>query len=107
MGRFAIIAGIVALFTGMKHLGERYGGENVHGLIWALIVWFLIGALIVVYLEFREKQRRRERIFGRSNWVLGNLEEDDSTDLLSPTRDHAEKSLQHGTMEVQLEPLNR
>lgn len=107
VGRCAIIAGIVALFTGMKHLGERYGGENVHGLIWALIVWFSIGALIVVYLEFREKQRRRERIFGRSNWVLGNLDEDDSTDLLSPTRDLAEKSLQHGTMEVQLEPLNR
>ncbi|KAL5783030.1 hypothetical protein ACOSP7_008059 [Xanthoceras sorbifolium] len=109
IGRCAIIAGIAGLFSGMKHLGERYGGENVHGLNWALIMWFLVGALMVMYLEFRERQRRRDRIFGRSNWVLGNLEEEDSIDLLSPSRaPSAEKSLrQSGRMEVQLEPLNR
>lgn len=108
VGRSAIIAGIAALFSGMKHLGERYGSENVHGLVLALIIWFVIGALIVMYLEFRERQRRRERIFGRSNWVLGNIDEDDSMDLLSPSRDSAEKNLhQSGRMEVQLEPLSR
>lgn len=108
VGRCAIVAGIAALISGMKHLGERYGGENVHGLSWALMVWFSIGALIVLYLEFREKRRRRDRIFGRSSWVLGNHEEEDSLDLLSPTRTLAEKeSKQSGRMEVQLEPLRR
>ncbi|XP_041016883.1 cytochrome b561, DM13 and DOMON domain-containing protein At5g54830 [Juglans microcarpa x Juglans regia] len=108
VGRSAIVVGIAALFTGMKHLDDRYGGENVHGLIWALMVWFLMGALIVMYLEFREKRRRRDRIFGRSNWVLGNHEEDDSLDLLSPTGTLSEKeSQQSGRMEVQLEPLGR
>ncbi|KAH0990355.1 hypothetical protein GBA52_001838 [Prunus armeniaca] len=107
-GRCAFVVGIAALFSGMKHLGDRYDGENVHGLNWALIIWFLIGALIVMYLEYREKQQRRDRSFGRSNWVLGNVEEDDSVDLLSPNGVHAEKESQtSGRMEVQLEPLNR
>ncbi|GAV59960.1 Cytochrom_B561 domain-containing protein/DOMON domain-containing protein/DM13 domain-containing protein [Cephalotus follicularis] len=108
VGRCAIVAGIAALFSGMKHLGDRYGGENVHGLSLALIVWFLLGALMVLYLEYREKQRRRERIYGRSNWVLGNLEEDDSVDLLSPNGAFAPKGSQPSErMEVQLEPLSR
>ncbi|XP_057948734.1 cytochrome b561, DM13 and DOMON domain-containing protein At5g54830 [Malania oleifera] len=108
VGRSTIIAGIAALVSGMKHLGDRYGGENVQGLNWALIVWFLIGALIVLYLEYRENVRRRDRSFGRSNWVLGNVEEDDSTDLLSPNMTFAEKEPHSsGRMEVQLEPLGR
>ncbi|KAJ6745374.1 hypothetical protein OIU74_028115 [Salix koriyanagi] len=108
VGRSAIIVGIAALFSGMKHLGDRYGDENVHGYIWALILWFVIGTMIVMYLEYQEKQRRRGRVFGRSNWVLGNLEEEDSNDLLSPARASSQKDKQHsGLMEVQLEPLNR
>ncbi|XP_031279652.1 cytochrome b561, DM13 and DOMON domain-containing protein At5g54830-like [Pistacia vera] len=108
VGRSAIVVGIAALFSGMKHLGDRYGGENVHGLIWALVIWFLICGSVVVYLELCQKQRRRERVFERSNWVLGNVEEDDSADLLSPTRDYVEKGPQQsGRLEVQLEPLNR
>uniref|UniRef100_A0A6M2F461 Cytochrome b561 domain-containing protein n=1 Tax=Populus davidiana TaxID=266767 RepID=A0A6M2F461_9ROSI len=108
VGRSAIIVGIAALFSGMKHLGDRYGDENVHGYIWALILWFVIGTMIVVYLEYHEKQRRRDRVFGRSNWVLGNLEEDDSSDLLNSARASSQKDKQHsGLMEVQLEPLNR
>ncbi|KAA8521676.1 hypothetical protein F0562_012334 [Nyssa sinensis] len=79
-----------ALFSGMKHLGDRYRGENVRGLTWALIFWFLIGALTAMYLEYREKKRRRDRIFGRSNWVLGNGEEED-IDLLSPIQDNCGK----------------
>ncbi|XP_059658234.1 cytochrome b561, DM13 and DOMON domain-containing protein At5g54830 [Cornus florida] len=107
VGRCAVVAGIAALFTGMKHLGDRYGGINVQGLNWALIIWFLIGALTVTYLEYREKTRRRDRIFGRSNWVLGNSEDED-TDLLSPTRAFAGKqSHPSERMEVQLEPLSR
>ncbi|XAR71033.1 hypothetical protein NMG60_11028113 [Bertholletia excelsa] len=107
IGRAAIVAGIAALISGMKHLGDRYGDENVHGLNWALIVWFIIGALTVIYLEYHEKRRRQERVFGRSNWVLGNGEEED-TDLLGPTRPFAEKeSGQSERMEVQLEPLGR
>ncbi|KAK8272557.1 hypothetical protein V6Z11_D11G340500 [Gossypium hirsutum] len=45
IGRVAITVGIAALFTGMKHLGERYRVENVHDLSWVLIIWFLIAAL--------------------------------------------------------------
>ncbi|KAI4369956.1 hypothetical protein MLD38_018347 [Melastoma candidum] len=107
VGRCGIVFGLVALFTGMKHLGERYGGENVHGLDWALIFWFSISALSVMYLEFQEKRRQRERIFGSSDWVLGNSD-DDETDLLSPTANGKDSlSLTTGRMEVQLEPLNR
>ncbi|GKV27844.1 hypothetical protein SLEP1_g36967 [Rubroshorea leprosula] len=108
VGRCAVIVGVVALFTGMKHLGDRYGAEDVHGLNLALIVWFLIGALITMYLEYRERQRRKDKTSGRSKWVLGNLEEDDSIDLLSPSRAFAGKESENsGRMEVQLEPLNR
>ncbi|KAK7245641.1 hypothetical protein RIF29_40489 [Crotalaria pallida] len=108
VGRSAIVVGIAALFTGMKHLGERYGAEDVHGLNWALVIWFVLGALAVVYLEYREREQISRRVFGRSNWVLGNLEEDDSVDLLRSTRTPADKESQTSAiMEVQLEPLNR
>lgn len=107
-GRGAIVLGIVALFTGMKHLGERYGVEDIHRLNWALIAWFVVGALFVVYLEYHDNQRRRQRALTRSSWVLGDLEEDDSVDLLSPRRAEAGKRSQSSErMEVQLEPLNR
>ncbi|KAL6549527.1 hypothetical protein OROHE_008644 [Orobanche hederae] len=106
-GRCAMLVGIAALISGMKHLGERYGDENVHGLSWALIVWFLIGALIVIYLEYREINRTRGRTPGRSNWVLGNGEEED-TDLLNQSRQMTDKESHFSErMEVQLEPLNR
>ncbi|KAM7459566.1 hypothetical protein LguiA_036560 [Lonicera macranthoides] len=108
VGRCAIVAGIAALISGMKHLGDRYDGENVRGLSWALIMWFSIGALTVLYLEYREKKRkRREIILGRSSWVLGDGEEED-LDLLSPSRTHVEKEPNsYERMEVQLEPMNR
>ncbi|KAL2343131.1 hypothetical protein Fmac_004416 [Flemingia macrophylla] len=107
IGRCAVVVGIAALFTGMKHLGHRYDVENVHGLSWAMAIWFLIGALIAIYLEYRERQRTRRQILGRGNWVLGNIEEDDSVDLLNPTRATADKELEPPVrMEVQLEPLN-
>ncbi|KAL0297150.1 UNVERIFIED_CONTAM: cytochrome, DM13 and DOMON domain-containing protein [Sesamum radiatum] len=87
--------------------GERYGDENVHGLSWALIVWLLIGALTVMYLEYHEMKKRRGRILGRSNWVLGNGEEED-VDLLTPSRVMTHKESQSSErMEVQLEPLSR
>lgn len=106
VGRSAIAIGIVALFSGMKHLGDRYGAENIHGLDWALAIWFLVCALIVASLEYRERQLSRDQAFRRSNWVFGNLESDDSLDLLSPHRNAAEEesSLR---MEVQLEPLSK
>lgn len=107
MGRCAIVVGVAAVFSGMKHLGDRYGDEDVHKLTWALIFWFLVGALMVMYLEYRQKQQK-SRTLGRSNWVLGDHEEDDSTDLLSPSGTLSEKEAQtSGRMEVQLEPLNR
>ncbi|OAY27468.1 cytochrome b561, DM13 and DOMON domain-containing protein At5g54830 [Manihot esculenta] len=107
VGRGALIVGIAALFSGLKQLRERYGSEDFSGYSGALLVWFLIGLLVVMYLEHRERHRRRDRAFGRSNWVLGNIAEEDSVDLLTPTR-AAQKALQQsGRMEVQLEPLNR
>ncbi|TYI58231.1 hypothetical protein E1A91_D11G340800v1 [Gossypium mustelinum] len=107
IGRGAIAIGIAALSTGMKHLGERYRVENVHDLSWVLIIWFLIAALTVIYLEYCERQQR-DRLQGRNNWVLGNVEEEDSIDLLSPNDASARKGSQSsGVIEVQLEPLNR
>lgn len=107
VGKCAILVGVAALITGMKLLGERYGEEN-YGLTRALIVWCLIGALMTIYLEYREKKRRRERVLPRSNWVLGNDEEDDAANLLRPSRTLAEKdSYSSQRMEVQLEPLGR
>ncbi|KAK7331402.1 hypothetical protein VNO77_25626 [Canavalia gladiata] len=109
VGRSAIVIGIAALFSGMRHLGKKYDVENVHELNWALVIWFLVGALAVIYLEHRERLRIRDRMVGRGNWVLGNLEDDDSLDLLSPSRTPADKESQAASvrMEVQLEPLNR
>ncbi|CAN4097908.1 unnamed protein product [Withania somnifera] len=107
VGRGAIVVGIAALITGMKHLGERHDDEDVHKLMWALVVWILAVALTVIYLEFCERKKRRDRISGRSNWVLGSGEEED-TDLLSPSRAMAEKdSGSSDRMEVQLEPMSR
>ncbi|KDP33531.1 hypothetical protein JCGZ_07102 [Jatropha curcas] len=104
VGRCAIVAGVVALFSGMEHLKDRYGSEDVHGYNWALIVWFLVGLLIVMYLEYRERQQRRDR-FGRRSW--STPDEDDSVDLLSPSMAAQKHSQQSGRMEVQLEPLSR
>ncbi|KAJ4798981.1 hypothetical protein LUZ62_050227 [Rhynchospora pubera] len=112
-GRGAIVAGTVALFTGMKHLGHRYGDDNVKGLTWALICWILAGVGLVIYLEFNEhKQRRANRSSLSGNWVLGNTseEEDDSADLLGTnhaTRSKSELDSSSVVMEVQLEPLTR
>ncbi|XP_010541578.1 PREDICTED: cytochrome b561, DM13 and DOMON domain-containing protein At5g54830-like [Tarenaya hassleriana] len=111
VGQSAVVLGVIALFTGMKHLGERYEAENVHGLNWALGLWIFLGGVAVVYLEYRERGRRRARNIGRGSWVLGNnLEEDDSADLIDPRRAFREREEEDGrgaTMEVQLEPLNR
>ena len=109
IGRCAIIVGIIAPFTGMKHLGHRYGSETVNGLTWALVLWVLVGALLAMYLGYFElKQKRRDQNSFRGNWVLGNAEGDDSADLLHPNRTVTEAELQpSGRMEVQLEPLNR
>ncbi|OVA00279.1 Cytochrome c assembly protein [Macleaya cordata] len=108
VGRSAIVAGIAALISGMKHLRDRYGGQNFQGLNFALIIWFLMGAIIVVYLEYGESKRRRDRNFGRSNWVLGNIEEDDSIDLLRANRTFTDREFHPSErMEVQLEPLSR
>ncbi|CAJ1938241.1 unnamed protein product [Sphenostylis stenocarpa] len=107
VGRCAIVVGIAALFTGMKHLGDRYSVDNIHGLSLAMAIWFLMGALIVSYLEYQERQRMKKQISARNNWVFGNLEEDDSVDLLSPTITNADKELRPSArMDVQLEPLN-
>ncbi|XP_058114116.1 cytochrome b561, DM13 and DOMON domain-containing protein At5g54830-like isoform X2 [Magnolia sinica] len=108
VGRSAVVAGMGALISGMKHLGERYVGENVHGLNWALIAWFFVGALMVVYLEYRETQRRGRESLGNGNWVLGNSEDDDSVDLLPSNRTYTQReSHPSDRMEVQLEPINR
>ncbi|XP_008776066.2 cytochrome b561, DM13 and DOMON domain-containing protein At5g54830-like [Phoenix dactylifera] len=107
IGRSAIVVGIAALFSGMKHLGHRYDSENVEGLTWALILWVLACVLLVIYLEYMLlKQRDRSSV--RGNWVLGNNEEEDSVDLLQPDRAVTKpESHPSGIMELQLEPLSR
>ncbi|GAB4854669.1 hypothetical protein Ancab_023252 [Ancistrocladus abbreviatus] len=70
VGRCAILIGIAALITGMMHLGDRYG-DDVKGLTWALILWFLVGGLTVIYLEYREMEQRNGRGDGGGTWVLG------------------------------------
>lgn len=107
-GRSAIIVGIVALFTGMKHLGHRYDSENVEELTWALMLWVLSAIVITLYLEYKEVKRRSGDTSSRGHWVLGNTEEDDSVDLLHPdSTDRNSESSPSGVMEVQLEPLAR
>uniref|UniRef100_A0A0D9XGN4 Cytochrome b561 domain-containing protein n=1 Tax=Leersia perrieri TaxID=77586 RepID=A0A0D9XGN4_9ORYZ len=107
-GRSAIVVGIVALFTGMKHLGHRYDSENVEELTWALMLWVLSAIVIALYLEYKEVKRRIGDSSFRGHWVLGNTEEDDSVDLLHPdSTDRNSESSPSGVMEVQLEPLAR
>ncbi|MFS7996775.1 putative DOMON domain, cytochrome b561/ferric reductase transmembrane, DM13 [Helianthus anomalus] len=104
VGRCSILVGVSALITGMKHLGERYNDENTHGLTWALIVWVLLGALTFIYLEYNK--RRWQETVTRSNWVLGNSEDEDA-DLLSSNGNHGEKeSVMSDRMEIQLEPTS-
>lgn len=101
VGRCSIFVAVPALISGMKHLGERYNEENTLGLTWALIVWVSLGFLTVLYLEFI--QRRRQEAVTRSNWVLGNGEDEDA-DLLSSNGNHQVK--ESISMEVQLEPVS-
>ncbi|CAI8603999.1 unnamed protein product [Vicia faba] len=57
VGRYAIAIGIATLFTGMKYLGDMHALEDVHGLSWAMIIWFLVAALIVSHFKYCEKQK--------------------------------------------------
>lgn len=105
-GRSAAFAGTVALFTGLEHLGHRYGIANIKGLTCGLILWILGATLATAYLEYVAVKRRR----GGSEsgkWVLGNTEEDDSVDLLQSDREVSklESDSSLGTTEVQLQPL--
>ncbi|KAL6603072.1 hypothetical protein ACP70R_043433 [Stipagrostis hirtigluma subsp. patula] len=106
-GRSAAVAGIVALFTGLQHLGHRYGSKNIKGLTCGLILWVVSATLVIAYLEYMAIKRRRGGAQGPSGkWVLGNTEEDDSVDLLQSDRVGSKiESDSPGPMEVQLEPL--
>ncbi|XP_078433509.1 DOMON domain-containing protein / dopamine beta-monooxygenase N-terminal domain-containing protein [Wolffia australiana] len=110
IGRCAVGVGIASLITGMKHLGDRYGDENAQGLNWALVLWFLVGALVVVYLEYSERKRRMfNRNSSAGTWVLGNTDDDDSADLLHHRRIFSEEPDNQASsgMEIQLEPISR
>ena len=75
--------GIIALISGTRQLGDRYGGENVRGINWSLILWFLFGVVVVGYLEYRDSKRgKKVRIPPKSDLVMGNHKDDDSIDLL-------------------------
>lgn len=107
-GRSALVIGIIALISGMRQLGDRYGGEDVRGLNWALVLWFVAGAVTVGYLEYRESKRGKKiRIPPKSSWVMENHEDDDSIDLLhqsvSPPGERGLRASEG--MEVQLQPL--
>lgn len=107
-GRSALVIGIIALISGMRQLGDRYGGEDVRGLNWALVLWFVVGAVTVGYLEYRESKRGKKiRIPPKSSWVMENHEDDDSIDLLHQSvSPPGERGLCPSEgMEVQLQPL--
>ncbi|XP_010265740.1 PREDICTED: cytochrome b561, DM13 and DOMON domain-containing protein At5g54830-like [Nelumbo nucifera] len=105
-GRCTLVVGFSALLSGMKHLGDRYGGQNVRELNWVMMIWFLMGSLLVMHLEYNEK-RKRERSFLRSNLGLDNIDErDDSIDLLC-SDDRTQEPCPSEGMEVELEPLSR
>ncbi|CAN6163286.1 unnamed protein product [Urochloa humidicola] len=107
-GRSAAIAGIVALFTGLQHLGHRYGSKNIKGLTCWLILWFVSLALVTAYFEYMAIKRRRDGTDGLSGkWVLGNTEEDDTVDLLQSDRvvSKMDSNSSPEPKEVQLEPL--
>ncbi|RLN12030.1 cytochrome b561, DM13 and DOMON domain-containing protein [Panicum miliaceum] len=86
-GRSAALAGIVALFTGLQHLGHRYGSKNIKGLTCGLSLWFLSIALVTAYFEYLAIKRRRDGADGFSGkWVLSDTEEADTVDLLQSDR---------------------
>ncbi|KAG9150771.1 hypothetical protein Leryth_002927 [Lithospermum erythrorhizon] len=71
------------------------------------VEWKHLGDKYVIYLEYHERKRRHERIFGNSNWVLGDGEDED-IDLLSPSGIASQmESHSSEKMEVQLEPMSR
>uniref|UniRef100_M8B4K9 Ferric-chelate reductase 1 n=1 Tax=Aegilops tauschii TaxID=37682 RepID=M8B4K9_AEGTA len=82
-GRTALVAAVTALFTGLQHLGHRYGSKTIKGLTCGLVVWVVSAVLVVAYLEYLKVKRRRDGADGLTHkFVLGNTEEDDSVDLL-------------------------
>ena len=91
----------------MRQLGDRYGGENVRGLNWALILWFLFGVVAVGYLEYWESKRgKKVKIPPKSDGVMGNHEDYDSIDLLHLSIPPGERGLQPSErMELQKLPL--
>uniref|UniRef100_J3MGB4 Cytochrome b561 domain-containing protein n=1 Tax=Oryza brachyantha TaxID=4533 RepID=J3MGB4_ORYBR len=104
-GRSALVVGAIALFTGLQHLGHRYGSKNIKGLTCGLILWAVGVTLVVAYLEFMAARRRRrdggaDGLSGK--WVLGNTDEDDSVDLLQSSKKEPDST---EPMEVELEPL--
>lgn len=103
-----MLAGIVSLFTGLQHLGHRYGSKNIKGLTCGLTLWFLSVALVTAYFEYMAIKRRRDGADGLSGkYVLGDTEEDDTVDLLQSDRvvSKMESNSLPEAMEVQLEPL--
>ena len=59
-GTSALVIGIIALISGIRQLGDIYVGENVRGVNWVLILWFLFGAVAVGYLEYQESKRGKK-----------------------------------------------
>lgn len=109
-GRSAIIVGVAALFSGLKHFGDRHDSELAERLTWALVLWILIGVSVVLHLEHLElKRRRRDSNYSRGAWRLGDAEDDD--DIVNLLRPH--KTVlgpdpdPFGRTEVQLEHPSR
>nr|CAD1827816.1 unnamed protein product [Ananas comosus var. bracteatus] len=109
-GRSAILVGVAALFSGLKHFGDRHDSELAERLTWALVLWILIGVSVVLYLEHLElKRRRRDSNYLRGAWRLGDAEDDD--DIVNLLRPH--KTVlgpdpdPFGRTEVQLEHPSR
>ena len=105
--RSALMIGIISLISGMRQLGYIYGGENVKGINLALILWFLFGSMAVGYLRYRESKRgKKVRIPPKSDWVMGNHEDDDSIDVFHPSVPSCDRNLHpYEGIELQFQPL--
>jgi hypothetical protein len=128
-GRAALALGFVTLLTGIFEIDRAAaegGGEQMKGLGWALVGWFLCIALFAVYLEYRSSRHKNSFRFMKGSWILGNNddnnddddggsdedEDDDTRDLLAQ-RHHvpsASSSSQAGSssgaMEIQLQAVH-
>ncbi|KAI3677315.1 hypothetical protein L1987_86940 [Smallanthus sonchifolius] len=69
-GRLAVFVGFFAIFSGMKHLGDRYEDENARGLLRVLKRRHFVGQKLLSCLQSREAGSRIQMKFNHLKSVL-------------------------------------